>query len=169
MRLATVGMLLGMLVTAFSPVAARSTPSDMFDFEAVDLEGQPFRGESLRGKTVLVDFWAVWCAPCIKAFPRLSELQDELGSDRFQVLGIAAYSGGPAQVKKFLRDKAVRYRVVVADADLVEHFQVIGYPTYLLIGPDGTIRETFVGDLNRFYDEIRELVAGSGDPAEEEK
>ena len=172
MRLQLGILILFLVLPATLTAQAREDSVDVFDFEALDLDGQTFDGRSLRGKTVLIDFWAIWCAPCVKAFPQLSRLQDELGGDTFQVLGMAAYSGGPARVKQFLSDKGVSYPVLVVDADLVEQFGVIGYPTYFLVDGEGHVQQKFVGELSRLYDEIAALVnqeSGDRNPAGEEK
>lgn len=133
--------------------APRSYRLDV-DFEATDLESRPFRGLSLKGKTVLLDFWAVWCAPCLKAMPTLSRLHTDFAEQNFQVLGIAAYSGSPADVREFLKEHRLAYPVVVGDEDLVERYGVIGYPTYFLIGPDGTVRKKFFGEVDNLYQAV---------------
>ena len=125
------------------------------ELRARDLDDQPFEGKTLRGKVVLLDFWADWCAPCIKAFPVLTELQEKYGQAGLEVLGIAAYSGEPAQVRTFLENRPVGYRMLVADVDLVERFEVIGFPTYFLIDREGRIAKKYVGSLADLMEEIR--------------
>lgn len=124
---------------------------DAFDFEALDLEGKAFSGRSLEGRLVLMDFWAVWCGPCIKAFPLLSRLHQEFSEKGFQVLGVAVHSGSAPEVKAFLEEHPVSYPVVVGDEEITYRFQVIGFPTYLLVGPDGTILKRYVGGMEDLY------------------
>ncbi|MEE8586532.1 MAG: TlpA disulfide reductase family protein [Acidobacteriota bacterium] len=129
-------------------------PSPSGDFQALDLEGKAFRGASLRGKVVLLDFWAVWCSPCIAAFPTLGKWQQEYGERGLEVVGIASYSGTPQDVAEFLRERAVSYTMVVGSEDLVEQFEVIGYPTYFLIGRDGKVFGKYVGEMKFSKDRL---------------
>lgn len=128
--------------------------ADAMDFSATALDGASFAGSELAGKTVLLDFWAVWCAPCISAFPRLNRLQADFGRGDFTVLGVTAYSGTPTDVRSFLRDHRVDYPVIVADEKLVERFGVIGYPTYFLVRPNGSVYRQYVGEMPDLYEAV---------------
>ncbi len=130
--------------------------SFVLDFTATNLDGSRFDARSLEGKVVLVDFWAVWCAPCIAAFPKLNNLQADFATQGLQVLGIAVYSGSHEDVSQFMSDHDVDYTIVVGDEDLVEKFGVIGFPTYYLLSADGRIEKQFVGELTGLYKEVRE-------------
>jgi len=132
------------------------------DFRATTLTGTPFHGSELAGKIVLLDFWAVWCPPCLKAIPTLSRLQRDLESSGFQVLGVASYSGSPEDVAAFVKEHDVHYPMVVGDDDLVERFDVIGYPTYFLIDTEGRIAKKYVGELDDLYDIVAADVAAFG-------
>ncbi len=125
------------------------------DFKAVDLEGRPFNGLDLKGKIVLLDFWAVWCTPCIDAIPELNQLTNDLAGDDFQIVSIASYSGTRDEVKRFLEDHPAEYTNVVGDEDLVYRYSVIGYPTYFLIDPRGNIHQKYVGALPGLMERIK--------------
>ncbi|MCZ6508887.1 MAG: TlpA disulfide reductase family protein [Acidobacteria bacterium] len=127
---------------------------DAMDFSATALDGESFAGSELAGKTVLLDFWAVWCAPCITAFPRLNRLQAEFGDRGFTVLGVTAYSGSPTDVRTFLLDHQVDYPIIMADEELVQSFGVIGYPTYFLVRPDGSVYQQYVGEMPDLYEAV---------------
>ena len=124
------------------------------DFEATRLDGTPFDGLDLKGTVVLLDFWAVWCRPCIDAFPKLNALAEALVSSSVEVVGVTVHSGSRKEVAGFLEGYDVQYRVVVADDALAYRFDVIGFPTYLLVGPDGTIVKRYVGDLSDLTERI---------------
>ena len=64
------------------------------DTPFISAAGEPIKLESYRGKTVLLNFWATWCAPCIKELPALDRLSTELGGDRFEVLLVSIDRGG---------------------------------------------------------------------------
>ena len=125
------------------------------DIKGTDLKGSLFDGSSLKGDLVLVDFWAVWCTPCIAAFPVLKQLNTDFNERGFQVVGIAVYSGTREDVREVVNNHKLNYTVVVGDEDLVEAFGVIGIPTYFLFRSDGKLHKKYVGEVKGFYDRIR--------------
>ena len=129
------------------------------DFDAVDLQGKPFKGLSLKGKIVFLDFWAVWCGPCIEAFPKMKKLNSDFKANEFEVVGVAVYSGTVEDVKQVVEKYELDYRIVVGDEDLVERFGVIGVPTYVLIGPGGHIYKKYVGAVKGFHEELEEDIS----------
>ncbi len=136
--------------------AAQPEPDDRLaiDFEATKLDGTPFDGLDLEGTVVLLNFWAVWCRPCIEAFPKFNSLANELADKNFETIGVTSHSGSREEVADFLEGYDIQYTVVVADDALVYRFDVIGFPTYLLVGPDGAIYKRYVGDLPGLTDRI---------------
>ena len=155
MRLGVVA--LGILTAVTAPLsAAAQKPDDRLaiDFQATRLDGTLFNGSNLEGHVVLLDFWAVWCRPCIEAFPTLNHLARELADRDVEIVGIAVHSGSSEEVADFLTEHDIQYPVVVADEDLVYRLGVIGYPTYLLVGPDGAIYKRYVGKLPNLTDRI---------------
>jgi thiol-disulfide isomerase/thioredoxin len=153
----------GILLVVIVLFGATSSPAVQvsvdLDFQAVDLKGRPFQGLSLKGQIVLLDFWAVWCPPCIAAIPTLNRLSRALGSKGFRVVGVAVYSGGPEDVAPVARQRGMAYTVVVGDDDLVERFEIIGFPTYVLIGPDGNVYCRYVGELAGFEKSLKNDVS----------
>ena len=125
------------------------------DFEATDLNGNAFHGIELKGRIVLLDFWAVWCPPCLDAFPKLTGLARELRDEQFDLVAIAAYSGSAAAVREFLEDYTADYTQVVGDEDLVYRYGVIGYPTYFLVDPEGNIYRKYVGALPGLIERVK--------------
>ncbi|MEE9161405.1 MAG: TlpA disulfide reductase family protein [Candidatus Neomarinimicrobiota bacterium] len=138
------------------------------DIEATNLDGTTFHGAELAGKTVLLDFWAVWCGPCITAIPALKDLSRELEGQNFEVVGIASYSGTVDDVRESVDRHAIDYKVVLAEPELVVHFGVIGFPTYMLMAPNGSIHDKYVGTLSKLTHRIRAdvlaLAGGLGAP-----
>jgi thiol-disulfide isomerase/thioredoxin len=164
-----VGTLLGLAlvasVAAQTVVVVGDEPSAVPVFEALRLDGTRFDSEELRGKTVLLDFWGTWCPPCIAAFPKLSSMHDQLGDADFQVLGLTYDSGTPEEVTDFLGDHRVTYPVVVIDEAVLDTFAVDYFPTYVLLGPDGRILETWKGqqtDLRRRVERLLDTLSTAG-------
>ena len=128
------GALIASLVT--QPAAAGEASGNPVDFQVADLDGAPFSLSSFRGEIVVLDFWAVWCAPCLAAIPALNKIHAARETTGAHVVGVAMYSGGADDVRKLLKKHDSRYTKVMGNEELGEQFGVIGYPTYFLIGPD---------------------------------
>jgi thiol-disulfide isomerase/thioredoxin len=99
-----------------------------------------------RGKVVLVDLWATWCAPCISELPHLQALSERFGADDFLMLGIVLESGNPAEVQEFVAEKNVRYPQVLGEEDTKDSFgPFLGYPTKYLIDREGRVVKRYFG------------------------
>lgn len=92
---------------------------------AFDLEGEPLTLGAFKGKAILVNFWATWCAPCLKELPSLDALQAELGGEDFEVVAVASDSRGPAKAVEFL------------DRLNITHLKPYADPTMRLVGATG--------------------------------
>lgn len=109
--------------------------------EAQDLDGKTFRLSSLRGKYVLVDFWATWCGPCLVELPRIQEAYRKHRDAGFEVVSVSLDETRSAVVDfvKVRQLPWVQLHNGTAGADLVEAFGVTSIPASYLIDPDGTI------------------------------
>jgi len=114
---------------------------------AKDLQGREISSADLRGKVVLVDFWATWCQPCKKEMPGYQKLLNLYGSRGFAVIGFKfdtmMDTEDPAQ---FAKKIGVRYPLAVAPDDLKQKFGGIkGLPTTMLYDRQGILRQKVVG------------------------
>ena len=112
-----------------------------------DLQGRDISSDDLRGKVVLVDFWATWCPPCKKEMPGYQKLLNLYGSRGFTVIGfkfdMMMDTEDPSQFAKRL---GVRYPLAVASDDLKQKFGGIeGLPTTMLYDRQGILRKKVVG------------------------
>ncbi|MCR9124554.1 MAG: TlpA family protein disulfide reductase [Rhodobacteraceae bacterium] len=114
-----------------------------------------------RGRYVLLNFWATWCAPCRKEMPMFAALQAEFGGPRFEVLTLATGRNAPAAIARFFEeigiDNLPRHqdpRQAVARA-----MQVPGLPTTVLLDPEGREIARMVGDADWYSDDARAIVA----------
>jgi thiol-disulfide isomerase/thioredoxin len=128
-------------------VAAGEIGSRLPDFSVTDLEGRPVSSSELRGKVVLVDFWATWCQPCKKEMPGYQKLLDRYGSRGFVAIGFKFETmpdiEDPVQ---FAKGIGVRYPLAVATDDLKLKFGGIeGLPTTMLYDREGILRWKIVG------------------------
>lgn len=132
-----------------------ATPSDMavasfFAQSLPDSKNQPQNMAQWKGKSVLLNFWATWCAPCVQEMPELSALQAEIAPKNMQILGIGIDS--PAAILEFSTKYQISYPLYVAGmggSELSRQFgnQAGGLPFTVLIGPDGRVKKIYVGRL----------------------
>lgn len=119
-----------------------------------DLQGEDVRLADLRGKVVLVDFWATWCEPCKIETPDLIEFQAMYASKGFTIIGVAMDDEGKAAVEPYLQTErfdvngqkeAINYPVVLGTPEIGDKFKIDGYPTGFLISRDGHLLKVFEG------------------------
>ena len=115
--------------------------------DLTDLQGQHWTTERLKGRAVVLNFWATWCPPCKEELPSLQTLH-ELGGGDPVVLGINVRET-PTAVRRYLMATGLTFPVVLDPrADLAKRFGVSAFPTTLLIAPDGQIRWRVVGEVD---------------------
>jgi len=93
----------------------------------------------VRGKVVLLNVWATWCAPCREEMPALDRLQQKLGGPGFEVIALSIDNGGPAAVRRFYDEIGIRALAIYVDAATraTAGLAVVGIPTTLLIDRQG--------------------------------
>jgi thiol-disulfide isomerase/thioredoxin len=143
-------------------VALLKEPAMVGDFSVTDVTtGETITAESLRGKVVLVNFWATWCPPCRAEIPDLVKLQEKYG-DKLVVLGISEDEAPVADVKAFMAEQKMNYPVAMTTPELARVFTgVSALPTTFVIDPEGLIQQRHVGMLNAQTTELEtQLLSG---------
>ncbi|WP_316753330.1 TlpA disulfide reductase family protein [Pedobacter gandavensis] len=123
-------------------------------------DGKPFKLTALKGKYVVLDFWGTWCMPCISGMPKMKEYQDKY-RDRLVIVGIAKESDDGTSWKKFLAGKPEFDWVHILNPkniNYVTKFNVAGFPTKIIISPDGKIVARFVGEDDAIYKKLDQLL-----------
>jgi thiol-disulfide isomerase/thioredoxin len=130
------------------------------DFARADLAGRQVHLADYRGKLVLLNFWATWCAPCRKEMPLFSKWQREYGAQGLQIVGVSM-DDDITSVKQLLVQRPVQYLIVMGDAKLGEQFGgVLGLPLSFLVDAQGRIVARYQGesDLTVMEAKLKELL-----------
>ncbi|MCH2171148.1 TlpA family protein disulfide reductase [Myxococcota bacterium] len=138
------------------PVATEQAP----DFKLVDLDGREHTLSAYRGRTVIVDFWATWCAPCVFQVPELNKLWKARSAEGLVVLGVAIDVEGAEVVAPWVEEQGVEYPILLGDEDLAQRFGAYGFPTLVIVRPDGSIDSRHVGLIE--LSELETLIQGAG-------
>lgn len=129
-------------------VGVESGPATTPDYGFVSLDGEELSAESLRGKVVLVNFWATWCTPCRVEMPALQRMHERHEARGFAVVGLAVDRASTQAVEAFVRERGVTYPIAHVGSDAEALFGgVRGYPTSFLLDREGRIRHTVIGPV----------------------
>jgi thiol-disulfide isomerase/thioredoxin len=133
--------------TLGAPLQPPRTPGELAPLFALpDLRGQELSLAGLRGRLVLVNFWATWCPPCRAELPALEELsRDRPGC--LAVVGVAVNSGDALAVGAFAAERALTYPMLIDDGSAARSYRVVTLPHSVLVGPDGLVVGTFHGKV----------------------
>jgi len=146
------------------------------DFALKDRDGATVHLSDYKGKVVMLDFWATWCGPCKIEIPWFMEFEQQYKDKGFAVLGVSMDEGGWDEVKPYIEERKINYRILLGD-DKVDHEYggIDSLPTTFLIDRSGKIAAVHVGiekGKNELRDEIDQLLAAkdvtnarAGDPA----
>ncbi|WP_083444764.1 TlpA family protein disulfide reductase [Herbaspirillum rhizosphaerae] len=132
--------------------------ANLFAQTMPDVAGKPQALSQWKGKPVIINFWATWCAPCVEEMPELAALQAEVAP--VQIIGIGVDS--QENIAQFAEKFHIYYPLYVAGTgatDLLRQFgnQAGGLPFTVLVGLDGNLKKVYLGRLN--FDELRRDLA----------
>jgi peroxiredoxin len=120
-------------------------PKEAPPFALEDLEGKLHSLEDFRGKPLVVDFWATWCAPCVQQVPVLNRLVQDYGPQGVAVLGISVDHADRSVVADFAQEHQMAYPVLLGDEALAQRYGALGFPALFVIDAEGRIDSVHFG------------------------
>ena len=113
-----------------------------------DLDGRDVRLDAYRGRTVVVNFWATWCAPCVAEMPSLARLRERLASSGLEVLGVNLQENA-ARIRPFAERLGLDFPIVRDhDGAVSRAWGARVFPTTFIIGPDQRIALVAIGEID---------------------
>ena len=132
------------------------------DFTLQTADGKTLKLSDYKGKVVIIDFWATWCAPCRKGIPDLIDLKKKYGSKGFEIIGISVDRETKDQVVPFIKENGINYPVVYGNANVYQQYGGIrSIPTSFVVDKKGKIIASYEGLTTKLtYEEhIKKLLA----------
>ena len=164
------GFLLAALITAataqeLKPWTGGAAPPLVLQ----DLEGRTQRLADYRGKVVLINFWATWCAPCLAEMPSISRLRAALAGQPFVVLAVNL-AEPESRIRRFMEQVPLEFAVLLdRDTAVAKAWRARILPASFVVGPDGRIRYSVLGEIDwteaRVRKAIQALLPSAGVPS----
>lgn len=157
MRMLVLTMVLtAVLGSSFSASAADKQKAA--DFSLQDLGGSTVTLSALKGKVVLLNFWATWCPSCVSEMPSLNKLYGEMKSRGLEIIAVST-DGSASSVRDFVETHKLRFPIVMdVDRDVIHLYHVFSLPTSFLINKQGIVVQKFYGEYDWMGKETREKI-----------
>lgn len=131
--------------SAGAPAIDQAAP----DFTLTDLDGKSYSLSALRGKVVIVNFWATWCPPCRAEMPSMEQLHRELADEGLVMLAINIEKDGRQTVPKFLTGSPHSFPILIDDKEAVQKlYGVYKFPESFVIRKNGVIDDKVIGAID---------------------
>jgi cytochrome c-type biogenesis protein len=131
-----------------TPDPKKQTYTPAPDVQFTKLDGSPFRLQELRGRVVVLNFWATWCVPCRSEIPSLSAMQKDLDAQGLSIIGVS-YDDTADLIQQFQKDIPQSYQIVLGGREVGSQLPASPLPTTYIIDRQGRIRDKLIGERSR--------------------
>jgi len=129
------------------------------DFQLETFDGASVSTQPQTSKLLLLDFWEVWCGPCVESMPKVQELADKYRAQGLDVVGVLMDPNSQDSAEKLISRKGISFTQAFGSPDLKEYFRVYAIPQYVLIDQNGVIQQVFTGYSKKMESRIKALLA----------
>ena len=130
------------------------------NFDLKDAEGNSVQLSALKGRVVVLNFWATWCHGCQEEIPSFIEIKNKYVDRGLTIVGISMDDDGWKSVRPWIKEKRVNYPIVIGNNDLGQKYGLVGMPLTVLVDREGRIANTHAGVVDRpaFEQQIETLL-----------
>lgn len=129
------------------------------DFALPTFAGKSVSTQPQPGKVLLLDFWEVWCGPCVESMPKVQQLAEEYGPQGLQVVGVLMDPNSQDSAERLIRKRDLSFTQALGSQKLRDYFRVYAIPQYVLIDQNGIIQDVFMGYKRTMEKQIKKLLA----------
>ena len=129
------------------------------DFTLRTLDGREILLSKLRGKVVVLDFWATWCGPCKESIPTLVQIYRTYHQKDLEIIGMNVDRGDVSSVLRFVKLMDIPYPVIITPDEVQRKYGVTGLPTIILLDKQGRVRDKFLGFSSKIGQRITARVS----------
>jgi thiol-disulfide isomerase/thioredoxin len=151
-----------LVILIFAFVAfAQTDKKDAPKFDVTSIDGTNFKLEDLKGKVVVINFWGIWCPPCLREIPDLNQFATQYKNNT-NVVFIAFTEDNETKLAKFLKSKPFKYNIIPNSGETIKLFSNnMTFPTHYLINQDGKIEiiAPGVSGLRKVKIKLREILS----------
>lgn len=128
------------------------------NLELENINGSRVRLSDMKGKVVLLNFWEIWCGPCIESIPKIKELALKYPEEEFEIWSIASDEKTFSKLKLFVEQRNLNYPVFYGSREDAEKYYVYGVPEYVIIDKNGIIQFVTAGYSENIEIELNKLL-----------
>ncbi len=137
-------LIISILLFSFAAFA-QADKKDAPKFDVTSIDGTNFKLEDLKGKVIVINFWGIWCPPCLREIPSLNQFADKYKNNA-NVVFIAFTEDNEAKLTKFLKSKPFKYNIIPKSNETIKMFSTnMVFPTHYLINQAGKIEVIAAG------------------------